>query len=172
MKKRKPKVGDRVCDMHGSQWGTVHEILGEIFCTVVWDSDIKKKPKRDRIGSLWLEGEKHPFNKRPFSDPKKETPVAKFKDSVDKAKRDRQITTLHYHEGVFREFFTTPYSDQSKHVGKKFDVIIQTRKSGMEDGEHVDDMYLIRFEDGTEIQAYGHEVCVLDYERCHPVFPA
>jgi len=29
-------------------------------------------------------------------------------------------------------------------------------------------MYLIRLEGKIEIEAFGHEVCVLDYENCVP----
>lgn len=95
-------------------------------------------------------------------------------DSPEKAVRDRAITTLEYHEGVFRQFFTTPYSENSEHVGKPFKVLRQVRPSkwGTKNDEDEDDMYEIQFEDGTKIQVYGHEVCVLDYEKCLPVFPA
>lgn len=97
---------------------------------------------------------------------------AKFQDTPEMAKRDAAITSLHYHEGQFRQFFTSPFKQYAEHIGKPFTVVKQIREMKCapenEDGE--DDMYLIRFEDGTEIEAFGHEVCVLQYDKCFPDF--
>ena len=98
--------------------------------------------------------------------------VEALKDSPELAIRDKAITNLHYHEGQFRQFFTSPFEQYAEHIGKPFTVVKETRpgKPETDESEAEDDMYLIRFEDGTEIEAFGHEVCVLDYEKCLPKF--
>jgi len=94
-----------------------------------------------------------------------------FTDSPEIAKRDRVITTLHYENDQFRQFFTSPFDQYAEHVGKAFTVIKKTQefKNATDHEEGKEDMYLIRFEDGTEIEAFGHEVCILDYEKCYPL---
>jgi len=91
-------------------------------------------------------------------------------DSPEIARRDSRITALNYHEGKFRKFFTSPFQQHAAHVGKSFQMVKEIRPIKLEtdESEAEDDMYLIRFEDGTEIEAFGHEVCVLDYEKCVP----
>lgn len=91
-------------------------------------------------------------------------------DSPEIARRDRAITVLYYREGQFRQFFTSPFQQYAEHVGKPFTVVREIRPLTLatDETEGEDDMYLIRFEDGTEIEAFGHEVCVLDYEQCLP----
>ncbi len=96
-----------------------------------------------------------------------------FRDSPALAKRDAQITDLHYEPGEFRQYFTTPFEQYAAHIGKPFEVVKQLPDAEpAEEGGEGEDMYLIRFEDGTEIEAWGHEVCVLDYEHCKPRLPA
>lgn len=94
-----------------------------------------------------------------------------FVDSSEKAMRDRVITNLDYHEGQFRQFFTSPFEQYAEYIGEPFTVIRQIRELQLptEDMDGEDDMYLIRFADGTEIEAFGHEVCILNYERCLPL---
>lgn len=91
-------------------------------------------------------------------------------DTPEMAVRDREITDLDYEDGVYRRYFTTPYDENRERVGQPFIVLKQIQKLKMatdeEDGE--DDMYLIQFEDGKEVQAFGHEVCKLIYEKCSP----
>lgn len=93
-------------------------------------------------------------------------------DSEEKAKRDAAITVLHYKEGQFRQFFTSPFVEYKERIGQRFTVVREIRPAKLptEEEEGEDDMYLIRFEDGTEIDAFGHEVCILNYEKCHPRF--
>jgi hypothetical protein len=89
-------------------------------------------------------------------------------DSPEQAQADARLTELAYDDGKFRSFFTTPFSQYKEHIGKHFVVVKQTRelKLSTEDEDGEDDMYLIRFDDGVEIEAWGHEVCVLDCSRC------
>lgn len=93
-------------------------------------------------------------------------------DSKELAIRDSKITCFDYHEGLFREFFTSPYEQYAPRIGQKFSVVEQLRpsKEETETSEAEDDMYKIRFEDGEEISVFGHEVCQLIYEKCKPVF--
>jgi hypothetical protein len=91
-----------------------------------------------------------------------------FIDTSEQAKRDASLTVLDYDDARFRKFFTTPFEQYKEHVGKAFVVVKQTRPLKLatetEDGE--DDMYLIKLETGEEIEAFGHEVCFLNYENC------
>ena len=93
---------------------------------------------------------------------------AGFQDSPEKAKDDRTITNLYYEPGCFRQFFTTPFEQYAEHIGKPFHVLRQTQKGAAETKNHEakEDMYQIQFEDGTTIDAWGHEVCILNYPRC------
>jgi len=93
-----------------------------------------------------------------------------MKDSPEIAHRDKIITVLNYHEGQFREFFTSPYRQYAEHIGKPFHVVkkIQPSKEETENSDGQEVMYLIRLEGKIEIEAFGHEVCVLDYENCVP----
>lgn len=91
-------------------------------------------------------------------------------DSTQQAQRDAKISSFDYQEGVFRQFFTTPFEQYAEHIGKQFEVVKQTRPGQDETDkqEAEDDMYLIRFLDGLEIDTFGHEVCVLNYDKCLP----
>jgi hypothetical protein len=62
--------------------------------------------------------------------------------------------------GVFRERFVSPYEQYADRIGQKFAVVKQTQELAPDADEPQEDMYLIRFEDGTEITAWGIEVCV------------
>ena len=65
------KPGDRVCDVHGSQWGTV---VGTTlrFAEVIWDLDNKRKPRRVQIDTLRLPGERYPvYPNRVYCDPRR-----------------------------------------------------------------------------------------------------
>ena len=97
--------------------------------------------------------------------------AAAFQDSPKRAKEDQFITVLHYMEGVFRSHFTSPFEQYHKHVGKPFTVLHRIRPSRAESSRHdaEDDMYMIRFADGTEIEAFGHEVCILNYAKCKAI---
>lgn len=94
-----------------------------------------------------------------------------MQDSAEKAIRDRVIRYFDYKDGVFRRFFTSPFEQFAQHVGKPFVVVKQTRalKLATDDECGEDDMYFIRFDDGVMIEAFGHEVCVLNYGKCIPV---
>lgn len=91
-------------------------------------------------------------------------------DSPELAIRDKIITSLHYKEGVFRKFFTSPFQEFKRFVGKPFIVLNQIRplKIETDDSEAEDDMYQIQFDDGTIIDAFGHEICQLEYQKCSP----
>jgi hypothetical protein len=92
----------------------------------------------------------------------------KFVDTPDKAKQDAALTSLDYKHGEFRKYFTSPYDQYKEHIGKAFTVIRQTQslKLATDEEEGKDDMYLIKLETGEEIEAFGHEVCVLNYSKC------
>lgn len=94
--------------------------------------------------------------------------AAAFQDSPERAKQDRRLTNLHYEPGCFRSFFTTPFEQYAEHVGKRFVVLQHTLKGHPETDtkEAQEDMYRIQFDDGVEIPAFGHEVCILNYARC------
>jgi hypothetical protein len=88
-----------------------------------------------------------------------------FVDTPEQAEKDRSITNLDYEPGVFRRYFTSPFDQYKERIGQAFTVLgrDEEAEAGLENHE---DMYRIRFEDGTEITAWGHEVCVLNYENC------
>lgn len=99
-----------------------------------------------------------------------EAEAAEIKKCQDESKK----TCWHYQPGVFRERFVSPWEQYRERVGQKFTVIKQTHKLVIdsEDQEGEEDVYLIRFEDGVEIEAWGSEVGVEDKEQacgkpCH-----
>ena len=76
-----------------------------------------------------------------------------------------------YVPGVFRERFVSPFEQYADRVGQRFTVLKEYAEEelygegGMLRGwEPGDTMYRIRFTDGTEIDAWGEEVCVQDTE--------
>lgn len=89
-----------------------------------------------------------------------------MQDTVEKAIEDRKIYSFDYKVGEFRQFFTTPFEQYSEHVGKPFQVVRRLPDAESVDDVPGEDMYLIRFEDGTEIESWGHECCELIYENC------
>lgn len=89
-----------------------------------------------------------------------------FVDSPHKALQDAALTNLDYTPEIFRKFFTSPFEQYRDRVGQRFTVINRVEDAESVDGGPGEDMYLIRFKDGEEIIAWGHEVCVLDYEQC------
>ncbi len=92
--------------------------------------------------------------------------TTEWRDSPEYARSDRTIHRFDYKPGVFRSFFTTPFEQYKEHLGEHFTVVKQLPDSEAEEGGQGEDMYLIRFDDGTEIEAWGHEVCVLNYRKC------
>ena len=97
--------------------------------------------------------------------------MSNFIDSPKQAHRDTKIQNFHYEDKVFRQFFTTPFEQYKTYVGESFEVVrqIQELKFATDDEDGEDDMYVIRFNDGVEIEAYGHEICQLDYDKCTPI---
>jgi hypothetical protein len=91
-----------------------------------------------------------------------------FIDTAERAKADSRITVLDYDDTKFRGFFTSPFDQYAEHIGKPFTVVRQIRplKLATDEEEGEDDMYEIRFEDGTTIEVFGHEVCILHYDKC------
>ncbi len=86
-----------------------------------------------------------------------------FIDSPEKAELDRGIHSFEYTSGLFRKYFTSPFTQYKQYVGKEFKVIRQIHI----DEENDEDAYLIEFiDDGACIEAWGHEVCVLNYAEC------
>lgn len=69
-KSRAFKKDQRVCDVQGTRWGTV-DSSGETFTYVVWDADIKGRPRKTLTTLLRSDGEKHLFLTMPYKDPKK-----------------------------------------------------------------------------------------------------
>ena len=58
--------------------------------------------------------------------------------------------------GTVRTQFVTPFDQHKARNGQSFKVISQLPDSeGNEEGES---MFLIEFQDGTQIQAWGHEI--------------
>jgi len=90
-----------------------------------------------------------------------------MKDSPEQAKADAALTVFDYYPGVFRKYFTSPFEQYADRVGQPFTVLRSLQDEGMDGDEWVEDMYTIRFEDGEEIEAWGHEVCELRSEACH-----
>lgn len=81
-------------------------------------------------------------------------------DSPEQALSDASITQLEYNPDIFRTYFTSPF-DQYKHrIGQAF-VVLGHDTESEKDLEQFENMYRIRFEDGEEITAWGHEVCEL-----------
>ena len=68
---------------------------------------------------------------------------------------------LDIYEGIgFAETFESPYEDYSRCNGMKFEVI--RRMSDVEVDTIVLPKWLIRVEDGTEIEAYPEEICLAE----------
>lgn len=95
------------------------------------------------------------------------TNLKNYLDSPQQAHRDTKIQNFHYKDSEFRKFFTTPFDQYKQYVGKPFEVVMKTNDVKFEPDD--EDTYIIRFEDGEEINAFGHEVCQLDYEKCTPL---
>jgi len=70
---------------------------------------------------------------------------------MDNGRRDIILSNF-----KFRETFTTPYSQYADREGQPFAVIRQL--SDKKRDPEVGVLYLIRFEDGTEIHAWPEEV--------------
>ena len=95
-------------------------------------------------------------------------------DTPEEAVKDAQITVLYYFDDVFRKYFTSPYEQYEDRIGQEFTVLghdLQAEQeskdaAGFEDHEKGESIYNIRFNDGVEIVADGHEVCVLDRPKC------
>ena len=88
-----------------------------------------------------------------------------WQDSPERARADADLPGFSYTADVFRQFFTTPFEDYKEHIGKRFTVLGPDRESE-KNLEYAEEMYKIRFDDGIEITAWGHEVCVLNYRHC------
>lgn len=82
------------------------------------------------------------------------------------------MTKTNYHEeckksdwsyipNKFRTHFVSPFDQYARYIGKRFTVLGPDKESSkdLDDFEYT---YKIRFKDGTEITAWGEEVCVAD----------
>ncbi len=93
-----------------------------------------------------------------------------IEDTPEQAQDDCALSNFDYEPDTFRKFFTTPFDQYKEHVGKAFTVLghdTEAEQQVVDDGGEFEEMYRIRLEDGTEITAWGHEVCVLKYDKCH-----
>lgn len=71
---------------------------------------------------------------------------------------------MDYHEDKFRTYFTSPFDLYKDRIGQQFKVLGHDEKAESE-LETFEEMYLIEFNDGSKITAWGHEVCKLNYEK-------
>ncbi len=86
-------------------------------------------------------------------------------DTPELAISDCGLVDFNYEKGQFRRYFTTPFTQHSNHIGKEFIVVKRLPDAEpVDEGVEGEDMWLIRFEGGIEIEAWGHEVCLL-YEE-------
>lgn len=95
-------------------------------------------------------------------------PLSSATDTVEDAHADRKVSVYDYEPDSFRRFFTTPFDEFAERIGEPFTVIgheTEDERSMANDGAF-EDLYRIRFADGQEISAYGHEVCVLNRDKC------
>jgi hypothetical protein len=93
-----------------------------------------------------------------------------MKDSPQIAREHAKLRRFDYEPDQFRQFFTSPFQQYAERIGQPFTVIGRDWDAE-KDLEYPEEMYRIRFEDCTEITAWGHEVCVLILDNCGP-FPA
>lgn len=65
---------------------------------------------------------------------------------------------VNYTPGNFRKTFRTPFEQYAHRIGHEFKVVreLSTEEKNLDVDEP---MYLIRFGDGSEIVAWGEEVC-------------
>lgn len=87
----------------------------------------------------------------------------RYKDTPGQAEDDARLTSFFYDKTKFRKYFTTPYQQYAKYIGMPFKVIRRDAKASKEAGE---DIFLIKFADGTKISAWGLEVCKLNRRKC------
>lgn len=66
---------------------------------------------------------------------------------------------LYESEGFHTDFFASQYSDSKKYDGRKFEVV---RRCTTEDDFDLESLpaWLVRFEDGNELQAFPEEICL------------
>lgn len=57
-----------------------------------------------------------------------------------------------------RESFWTPYEQMQEHIGKKFDVVRELTAEEIGDSKCEGELFKIRLEDGTEIDAWFEEI--------------
>lgn len=76
-----------------------------------------------------------------------------YKEYVDDA------FALYESEGFHTDFFASQYTDSKGYNGSKFEVI---RRCTTEDNFDLESLpaWVIRFEDGVEIEAFPEEICV------------
>ena len=77
---------------------------------------------------------------------------------AQRAEKEAFPNPCHYTVGNFRTTFRTPFEQYAHRNGHGFTVL---RELSAEEKqlEHDEPMYLIRFDDGAEITAWGEEVC-------------
>jgi hypothetical protein len=84
---------------------------------------------------------------------------------IEAAREESFKTSWPYVPGVFRKRFVSPFDQYADRVGQRFTVVrtytpAETAALCGVPEEEAQEMYRIRFEDGTEIDAWAEEVCV------------
>jgi len=91
-----------------------------------------------------------------------------YQPTLPEQDRERKAfpSPCNYTPGNFRQTFRTPFEQYAHRIGHKFTVVKEYTHEelfgpgGLLEGwEEGDTMYRIRFEDGSEIVAWGEEVC-------------
>ena len=83
--------------------------------------------------------------------------------TVDVDKAPTAISSDEPEEGelfkrIRRRFFTTPFAQTRKYRGRSFEIVRELTDKEIGDKEEVGPVFLIKFDDGTEIQAWPEEI--------------
>ena len=72
-----------------------------------------------------------------------------------------ELTAYEYVEGQFRDEFVSPFEQYAQYRGRRFEVVRAIpAEEATPDFDDPVPMYVIRFENGTQINAWSEEVCV------------
>ena len=85
-------------------------------------------------------------------------------EAIQRCRKECRKMDWPYVPDVFRERFVSPFEQYAGRVGQRFTVLGRDYESEDKLEEH-EFMYKIRFEDATEITAWGEEVCIADEKR-------
>lgn len=88
-------------------------------------------------------------------------PTYQYASSAQLAEQASFPNPCDYTVGNFRKTFRTPFLEYAHRIGHNFTVIRELTDKEKDLEDNSDLMYLIRFEDGSEIVAWGEEVCEL-----------